>query len=329
MVTVHATGPERLYFDSEALPGAQRLARYCDFNAGGATPVETGADFCAVIERWRLDRAVLHVRRLNDVAHEHDPAANASGFDHFMLTLIESGEYEVDWSNGFAVIAPGTLILLDMTRPMRSRARNARLITMSIARELVTTADARELHGLVLAEADAGMLADFLVSLRNRVATLSPAAALAVTQVLAGLLVLALEQRGMGWHAGDLSSGASVRRLIERRLSDPEFGPEKLVVESGLSRATLYRLVDGEGGLGAHIRRRRLDRVRMALADPKDPRPFAAIARSAGFRSESQCSHVFLAEFGVRPGSYRAEAARADSSGGADPRLGHWHSGLR
>lgn len=319
---------ERLTFDSDAHPRGERLARYRAVNAGGAEATEAGPEFRATVRRWRLDRAVLHERWLNDVIHEVDPA-RLGGLDHFMLTLVRAGRYEVDIGGGFAPVAPGAMVLLDMTRPMRSLAGDAHVVTTSLAREVVTTAagPADDLHGLVLGEAEAGLLADFLVALVDRVDALPASSALAVTQVLAGLVGMALDQRkgrSSREPAADAERLARVRWMIEQRLAEPRFGPEKVIADTGLSRATLYRLFQPHGGLAAYLRKRRLDRVRVALSDPHERRSLAALAADSGFASESHCSRLFAAAFGVRPGEYRAARAEA-----LRERLGYWFDELK
>ena len=73
-----AAGAERLAFDSDSFPPAERFQNYCDSNGSGVTACEAGPAFRARIARWRLDRTVLHDRHLNDVIHKRTAAHAAA-----------------------------------------------------------------------------------------------------------------------------------------------------------------------------------------------------------------------------------------------------------
>jgi len=306
-------------------------------NAGGAVAREVGPAFRARVDRWRLDRAILHDRELNDVIHELDELhGNAAKFDHFTITLIRSGRFEVDTEGGFVRVPPGSIYLIDMTRSMRTWARGAHTTTFSLARDLMlaTGANERLLHGLVLNPERGALLADFMVSLVARIDDLPGDAIVSVTQAFASLLAvgldLQLDQDPDGENTvEDMARLQRVRRLIEQRLDDPLFGPDMAIGQSGLSRATVYRLFKPKGGLSAYIQKRRLDRVRVALSNLADSRPLPEIALACGFLSESHCSRLFQAAFGIRPGLYRAELIRARDAGLPEDRLHYWHADLR
>nr|WP_249042663.1 AraC family transcriptional regulator [Sphingomonas carotinifaciens] len=110
-----------------------------------------------------------------------------------------------------------------------------------------------------------------------------------------------------------------IRALIDARLSDPDFTASEVIATSDLSRATLYRTFRPYGGLAGYIQLRRLERVRRALGDPRDERPFATIALDSGFESSSHCSRLFTDRFGVRPGAYRKMMALNTDTD--DPRI--------
>lgn len=309
------SSPEQLRFNSEVLPEAERFERYRDLYAPGADAVQYGPDFAAHVRGWRLDRAVLYDRRLHAVGHERSAhQVTRDGFDHFTLTLLVSGTLEVDTGWGFVRLLPGQMILQDTTRPGRNRMTDAHIITTSVARERVQVVvrDLEPLNGLVLPGAQAGLLGDYLQALAHRLPGVPAACIPAVTQPIATLLAVALASGGealpMPGHAD------RVRQLIEAQLSDPAFGTAQAVALSGLSRATLYRLFQGQGGLALYIQRRRLNRVRMALADPNEARSFAELAHGAGFASESHCSRLFHETFGSRPGEFRAAALGSEQA---------------
>jgi len=70
----------------------------------------------------------------------------------------------------------------------------------------------------------------------------------------------------------------------------------------GLSRSALYRLFAPLGGVSDYIRRRRLERARLALNGASLERGgIGKLARRFGFSSDDAFSRAFKARFGVAP----------------------------
>ena len=310
-LSLNDASPEQLRFSSDALPEGERFERYRTLYARGADATRIGAVFRAEVTGWRLDRALLFDRHLDGVGHERGAARlPGDGFDHFTLTLPLAGTVEIDTGWGWHTLGPGEIMLLDMLRPARNRMTGAHLITVSLARERVEAAsgDVDALHGVVLPAEQAGLLADYVQALARRMPGLPASVIPAATQPIATLLAVVLAADG---EALQLPGHADrVRQLIDARLGDPSFVAATAIAASGLSRATLYRLFQPFGGLALYIRRRRLNRVRAALADPADGRTFAQIAHASGFASDGHCNRLFQEAFGARPGEFRG-AARA------------------
>ena len=65
-----------------------------------------------------------------------------------------------------------------------------------------------------------------------------------------------------------------------------------------MSRRTLYRLFDQEGGVQRYIQARRLERVRSALADPMDTRRISEVAAEFGFLRGDHFARAFKQQFG-------------------------------
>jgi len=327
---------DTLSFDSDAHAPDERFGRYRSLYASGANAVALGDAVSGSVRAWRLDRAVIFDRRVAGIGHERDERRVVeTGFDHFTLTLLLAGRFEVDAGAGFVPLQPGSAVLLDMTRPMRNRMWHAHAVTVSIARDRLAAfaGDVARLHGTVIGRAQAALLTDFLTALLIRLDTLSGGAARRVTTALLALLGVAL-----GSDEVDHPKPAAVtlarrmaqlRELIAARIGDPAFGPEELVASSGVSRATLYRLLAPYGGVAEYLQARRLDRVRLALSNPLEQRSFAEIALDSGFKSESHCSTLFQRRFRSRPGEYRRQVSFAPDPD--DPRLAllAWQQELR
>lgn len=322
---------ERLRFDSDLLPEAERFAAYALLYGVGAD-VERGAGpFRARLRGFRLDRALLYDRHLTGVGHRRDGRrVERNAFDHFTLTYVVGGQYRLDIDEGApGLVPPGSLVLADTSRPGANGCTDAHVVTLSMARERVAAAGVPldGLHGLVVPPAGAGLIGDYLQSLLRRLPGLSAAVVPAATRPLPVLLTIALAAASGAGRPAD--EGERLRRLIDTELGDPRFGPATLVERSGLSRATVYRLFQAQGGLAQVIQRRRVERVRRALEDPDDARPFAAIAFAAGFGSESHASRLFQDAFGTRPGEFRAALHPAGPPPLPLGRMAYWQEEVR
>ncbi|MEX0343205.1 MAG: helix-turn-helix domain-containing protein, partial [Erythrobacter sp.] len=91
---------------------------------------------------------------------------------------------------------------------------------------------------------------------------------------------------------------------------------------TGLSRATVYRELERWGGVSAYIRRRRLRRLAIDLADTKSP--IEQLAVSLGFANAAHASRAFVDAYGMRPGAYRKHVEAGRLSGIPKPLMDAW-----
>ena len=312
---------ESLTFSTAPFPAREAMARYRDLYSNGSDTAEIGPDVSADIKGWQLDRMILFDRRIRGVGAER--AANRvrrDQFDHFTLQLNRGGEFHGEGEHGFRAVAAGELLLLDMSKPMRTRMPDAHIITVSLSRELVAAAASTtdHLHGLILPKATSGLLSDFLISLVGHAPTLPSEAKPAARRTLVELLHVALGPDGAPAEPARAQLDAirldSARRFIDANLSDARLGPDTVAAAMGTSRATIYRVFEEAGGVAKYILARRLSRLRAALANPGEMRSFATLAHHVGFASESHASRVFQQMFGVRPAEFRQEIRFSMSS---------------
>ena len=119
---------------------------------------------------------------------------------------------------------------------------------------------------------------------------------------------------------------AAINRHIESQLGSSDLTADSLCRQFGLSRATLSRLFESEGGLGHHIQQRRLHRGFVMLCSPAYRHwRIIDIALECNFSSDATFIRAFRQMFGVTPGEVRAGLnldAKAGRSAGAGPEGG-------
>lgn len=205
------------------------------------------------------------------------------------------------------VVEAGEIVVFDLTRPQRTWTARARIVTVSIARDMVARAlpPFATLHGLVLPAAGNGMLADFVRSLARNGAGLDEATAAVVTATVGALLGASV---GAGGGAVPLLEAAKLNQtldFVEANLARPDLTADLIAARMGVSRSALYRMFEPLGGVSARIQQRRLLALRRALGSADDPRPLKAIAQACGFASVSHAGRSFREAFGESPGEFR------------------------
>jgi AraC-like DNA-binding protein len=111
----------------------------------------------------------------------------------------------------------------------------------------------------------------------------------------------------------DLALTRRARLFIEVNLQRADLTPENISAAIGISRAKLYRLFQGCGGVMRQVQRQRMSRAYDALTDPDVPKQrIVQVARRHGFTDEKYFSRIFRATFGCKPreAMERRQAAR-------------------
>lgn len=239
--------------------------------------------------------------------------AVSSGLDHYLIAAYRRGRYQIDFDGLTRAPSPGDICLYDLARPFSSQVDAGETLTLSISRRMLDAAnDGRSLHGALIRGGDplGQVLNDYLATLWRTAATMNTEDAAAAEHALA--ILIAGAARDVDAQDLDGAAPAALQRAvcayIETRLSDPDLGPAALMEQFGISRAHLYRLFAEDGGVGRHIRARRLDAFYRSLTAPGRPdRPISELAREWGFSSSDQLHRAFKDRFGVTPGEARAD----------------------
>ena len=208
-----------------------------------------------------------------------------------------------------------SILALDMDQPCTVRSTHGRILLLFVPRAMIEKAfpDAASLHGrLVQATTPlARTLIAHLVALNRQIAGLSKDAAhhamLTAVELLAAVFS---RQAGLSGNARAALRAAvyeQVRRYVEANLHDPGLSPESVLASLRLSRASVYRLFEYEGGLAAYIRSRRLRRaadelVRFPHVEVQD------IASGLGFNDASSFTRAFRRAFDIAPRELHAYA---------------------
>ncbi|WP_455395764.1 helix-turn-helix domain-containing protein [Methylobacterium sp. Gmos1] len=335
----------RFSTDDDAPTGQDGFEAYHDLYAMVADVGRIGEDFAVEVTAERLDGLLLFDRRLRGVAHVRSPRrVLRNGFDHFTAQLVLGGALGVGTPEGTRVVAPGEIALIDMSRPMETRADQARVLTLSIPRSEVEAVvhETGRLHGAVVPQDRARLLAVFLGTVLDDLHRHGPGDRQRLARATSELLALTLSGQNTldcspagpsetGREALRMATAAACRRrarlYIDAHLAAT---PEAVARAIGVSRSVLYRAFEPSGGVARAIRARRLARLRSLLSQPEETGRIAELTLSCGFSSESDGGRAFRTAFGLSPSEFRRLNREAQGPGTpAQESFADWWNALR
>ena len=95
----------------------------------------------------------------------------------------------------------------------------------------------------------------------------------------------------------------SIKTFVEARLVNPDLTVTTILQTFGVSRVSLYRMLEAEDGVRSYINRRRLYRAVTNLAEnPLRRGQIHHVAEHWGFSSDASFNRMVRREFGVAPG---------------------------
>lgn len=228
------------------------------------------------------------------------------GQDFFYIMLLLGGRNLLHSKNGQARRGAGDLCFSDAAQPHEYEIRPGGGVSLVVPREFLP-GGAERFHGRTLSSGIGRLLGDHLMSLFQNLTELREQDVPHIVQSTLQLVTAAVAPTADTVHAAESpirnALWGSVRRYIEDHLLDPDLAPDRICRDVGISRAKLYQLFEGSGGVMRQIQRKRLQRIYHVLADLGRPRTrIAEIAWSHGFTDEKHFYRLFKAEFGHTPG---------------------------
>mgnify|MGYP001059178588 CR=1 FL=1 len=234
--------------------------------------------------------------------------------DFYMLELFTAANGKMDCQGPTMTIEDGDVCLLDLGRAFTSQFSAGSGLPLVLPRAPLDRAlGGRSLHGLVL---KAGLpvtrlISDLILSL-DRLPSMGVTVALAIEEAVTTLLVSVIAGRAIDELPEDPVLSRVFRervlQFIDANLHRPDLDLALLVQQFRVSRAHLYRMFAGDGGVRAAIRHRRLNAAyRQLLSHRGKTDTITSIAHEFGFSSSNQFLRAFREQFGVTPSEARDE----------------------
>jgi len=326
-VTTSAPGSSRAAIDQPSPPLRLDLTL---LPAGERFPFwqEQGSRVLRPLPTWQEPQAppmvrsdVLQLRRVSLArmeasAQEFERTATmvrADGSDHYWLVLLETGSASHAVSESVLHLCSGDLLLIDASRPCRSRWSDHHQIFASFPREVLERSGpspvipgrlaASHPHGRLLAAPLRGVWSEALGA--------SPMTRTALGEGLTCLTrcyfnaVSTVEAHSSVEAPGQELLGTMIRRWLKGQLHRRDLNATTIAAEFHISRSSLYRLFAPWGGVRSYLQEQRL---RVAVEQlQQHAGPIAPLADTLGFASASAFSHAFRNRWGVAPREWQRQ----------------------
>jgi AraC-like DNA-binding protein len=312
--------------DFAPLPQGDRLDAWCEAMRPlwTITPAaDTDLAAPAALELMDLGPAMLGAATAPAMRFERAlQLVRASGLDQILVQVYSDGGFAGQCDDRDMTLRPGDIGFLDLARAFRTDEPASRSTTLVVPRErLLPLMPAGGVHGRTLdgTGATVRLIRAHLITLHEVAGSLTPTEAAAAADAAILMIAGAWQQLRDAEPQARSAATATLRRVvcahIERHLTDERLDADELLRAFRLSRSTLYRLFEADGGVAAYIQRRRLQRCFDILSRTPDRRiTIGSIAYEHGFSSEAHFSRAFHRRFGLRPSELR-EKARSAATG--------------
>ncbi len=304
----------------QILAWRQRIGHVMDVNLTRDT---LAAPFQASIDRYLVEDMLFTDCRCDGLSLERNVARiSTDTMRHYALQVfVEGSAGVVEGMRHNPMPQQGGILLTDHGQPIRMHRGAMRALSVFVPRTMMDSIflGAEAAHGrIVQTNTPLTRLAvEHLTALRREIPGMAPQAAARAMHASVQLLTAAF-RKGARLEEGERAAARSAmlaraRRLIDADPGAAELSPDKLLARMEISRPTLYRLFEQEGGVQAYIRKSRL---RAAAADlVKFPSlPISNIAYGLGFNSASDFARAFRRSLGMSPSDLRAYACSPENT---------------
>ena len=255
---------------------------------------------------WKLGDMALMQASLSAVAFRRSLAyIRSDGRDALDFAVLTRGSWVGRAGDLDLTMGLGELVAFDLSLPLSVNGTACECVIVSVPRGPVQDAVSvkLDLHGHVFRGVGGALLADHILSLARHVGGMQaqevPAVRGAVlAQIAAAIMLIAPRDEVK---PGVLRMQHAIRRYIDQHLTDEHLSPDDIARALEISRSSLYRAFQSEGGIEAHIQRRRLQAVHALLVTPGETRSIEQLARTFGFSRPSHMTTAFRRSFGYSP----------------------------
>jgi AraC-like DNA-binding protein len=282
-------------------------------------PLTTEDDFQFSSVTIMTGNALLVDSSTTALEYDRTPAHIArGGLDHYHITLCRKGEMWFTSGRREVTLRPGDICLIDMAQPNRTvltgegddRCRlRALILPRAVLAPRLAHPDSSTGAFLPASHHHARLLANQFTALWEPPAPDADTLAVtieAMAEIMAGVAGRAEDAEGDVERAEHHLTLVMIKRHIAAHLETSALAAHDLCQRFQISRASLYRLFEAEGGLARYVQEQRLNRALRLLISPlARGNRLIDLAVQLQFSSDSTFVRAFRRQFGRTPGEIR------------------------
>ncbi len=235
------------------------------------------------------------------------------GLDHILIQMFIEGDTTRELDNDHFHCSPGSLIVIDTSRPWKAFNRKFRNLTLVIPRRLLRGKIPNEdiLHGKILdtkSNPFASLLQSHMLSLQANISKITNDFAHSVVSPSVDMVCAAIsynpnEVTDSYAPSKNVALIFKIKNYIEDNLGNSSLSIPLILVEFNLTKSTLYRLFPTQnGGIMSYVKERRLIKAFRTLSMKNGGnKTISQISYESGFESESSFSRAFKKFFNQLP----------------------------
>ncbi len=227
--------------------------------------------------------------------------------DHWYFRVSRVGRIVSRSGDDIIEAGPGELNFSTFGRPYEEDQVAGEWIAAMIPRGSLPLLSSSPPAPGVLRGAPARLLADFLLSLAERLKEASKADLPSIAEATRGMIAACVRPTEVPQQMEQVFLRERIDRIIFGNIASARLDANRLCELSCISRSSLYRVFESRGGVARHLHRLRLKLVHRDLTDPAlANQPIARLAELRGLHNASSFNRAFRREFGCTPGDVRA-----------------------
>jgi AraC-like DNA-binding protein/mannose-6-phosphate isomerase-like protein (cupin superfamily) len=320
--------------DVERGAGALKLLQAATVDICDVIPFTAEDDFHVTTVTMMTGNALLVDSLATALEYNRTPAHIArGGLDHYHIVLCLQGEMWFGSGRRELTLHPGDLCLIDMAQPNRTLLREAdddraRLMSIILPRTVMAPRlahpDSATASFLPASHPHARLLASQFAALWQP--PVPEAGSLeAAIEAMADIMAAAALGTADTAHRVERAERHLYLSMIKRHIAaglETSLTARDLCSRFQISRATLYRLFEDDGGLAHYVQEQRLNRALMLLISPaSQDKRLIDLAVDLQFSSDSTFVRAFRQQFGLTPGEVRKLAKDWVRETGAAPTM--------
>jgi AraC-like DNA-binding protein len=266
---------------------------------------------------WQLPEAFVQINGGSAISMSRPQSViEDRPISQMSIYMLIGGSVVTDYDGFKQTQVPGDVVIVDYSLPYEAFTPGYEGITLTFDRARAPSGLQGDVHGTMLS-ADSPAAKVIGAQMRALIEHINELSVDQAQSAVDGILQFAATtfpaaaSRRM---RDDLNVLSRAHRLARKRMPDPDFGPEELASELGMSRSKLFRSFEPHGGVQRWLLGERLTASLQAIVRTAGKMKISAIAHQHGFRSEAHFSRAFRKRYGMSPSAALALTQRSQGS---------------